>query len=391
MSQEKHNGSETAQAASGDDFFESWRAYILDVIAQERASHQREADALLDEWRDVLSRALHHEREGWQRERERTEDKSARIFAELEKRVLEKFIEVDMRVDARLAELKDGAPGEAGMPGPPGPAGKDGLDGASGPPGPPGPAGSQGEKGLDGIGERGPPGEAGPAGEAGAPGLPGERGPPGLDGAKGDLGPKGDKGEAGVPGFAGPQGPPGESIKGEAGPRGLEGPPGKLPMVKIWRQDEITYEGDVVMRDGSTYQALRDTAQMPGGDHWICLASAGRDARTPFLRKTYDSNETYAALDIVACGGSAFMARRDNPGECPGEGWQMIAAQGKRGIAGPKGERGAQGEKGRDGTVIREWEIDRKNYTATPIMSDGSRGRKLELRGLFEQFQDDVS
>ena len=36
--------------------------------------------------------------------------------------------------------------------------------------------------------------------------------------------------------------------------------------------------------------------------------------------------------------------------------------------------------------TIRDWKIDRARYVATPIMSDGSEGPPLELRGLFEQF-----
>jgi len=36
------------------------------------------------------------------------------------------------------------------------------------------------------------------------------------------------------------------------------------------------------------------------------------------------------------------------------------------------------------------WKIDRARYVATPIMSDGSEGPPLELRGLFEQFFSEV-
>jgi hypothetical protein len=360
MSDEKQNGSGQESPESTDGLIDGWRAVLIDVLAQESKD--------------------------WERERERTEDKSARIFAELEKRVLEKFIEVDMRVDARLAKLKDGAPGAPGEPGPPGPAGKDGLDGASGSPGLPGPAGPQGEKGEHGEkGEKGDQGEKGGHGEAGPQGPQGFAGAAGKDGARGEPGAKGDAGIAGDPGPAGPPGP--EGPIGPQGERGLEGPPGKLPIVKLWRQDEITYEGDVVIRDGSTFQALKDTAQVPGGDHWIMLAAAGRDARTPFVRGTYDENATYAGFDIVALNGSAFMARRDNPGPCPGEGWQMIASQGKRGIAGPKGERGDRGPQGATGVSIRGWRIDRSAYVATPVLTDGTLGPPLELRELFEQFQ----
>jgi hypothetical protein len=65
---------------------------------------------------------------------------------------------------------------------------------------------------------------------------------------------------------------------GPAGPPGTAGAPGKLPIAKIWHQDSVSYEAEVVRYDGSLYQALKDTAQVPGGSDWICLAVAGRDA-----------------------------------------------------------------------------------------------------------------
>ena len=110
------------------------------------------------------------------------------------------------------------------------------------------------------------------------------------------------------------------------------------------------------------------------------------------MRGTFDPEATYAALDVVAVNGSSFIARRDNPGECPGEGWQLIAATGKRGVAGQKGDagdRGAKGDPGTSGATIVSWRIDRKHYRAIAKMSDG-RELPLELRELFEQFQHDT-
>ena len=107
-------------------------------------------------------------------------------------------------------------------------------------------------------------GEAGPQGEKGLTGDPGERGP------------QGERGAAGINGKDGATGP-----RGEKGDPGAQGPPGKLPIAKHWRQDEVCYAGDVVIYDGGTWQAARDTGLPPGGKDWVCLASAGRDARTP--------------------------------------------------------------------------------------------------------------
>jgi hypothetical protein len=50
--------------------------------------------------------------------------------------------------------------------------------------------------------------------------------------------------------------------------------------------------------------------------------------------------------------GASFAARRDNPGPCPGEGWQLIAAQGKRGNPGERGAVGQKGERGAPGASI---------------------------------------
>ena len=76
-----------------------------------------------------------------------------------------------------------------------------------------------------------------------------------------------------------------------------------------------------------------------------------------------------------------------------------MAKQGQRGIAGQKGERGlpgiagppgTHGLAGKDAVKLKSWKLDRKRYTATPIMSDGTQGPELELRGLFEQFQQET-
>jgi hypothetical protein len=182
----------------------------------------------------------------------------------------------------------------------------------------------------------------------------------------------------------GAMGPP-----GPAGPRGEQGPPGKLPHVKLWVPETVYYEGDVVAHDGGTFQAKRDTGQPPSHADWICLATAGRDGKTIAVRGTFDQSASYRRLEVVALNGGSFVALKDAPGPCPGPGWQLIASQGRRGAAGEKGERGergSQGNPGLSGATIRDWKIDRARYVATPIMSDGSEGPPLELRGLFEQF-----
>jgi hypothetical protein len=66
--------------------------------------------------------------------------------------------------------------------------------------------------------------------------------------------------------------------------------------------------------------------------------------------------------------------------------------RGERGVKGDIGARGPEGKPGKPGAVvtIAKWEIDRKNYSAWPVLSDGSTGAPIELRGLFEQFVHDA-
>jgi hypothetical protein len=197
------------------------------------------------------------------------------------------------------------------------------------------------------------------------------------------MGAKGEPGDRGPEGALGQSGPPG--IQGE---RGEQGPRGLLPAVKAYVPDEVHYLGDVVTHDGSSWQARRDTGQAPPHRDWICLAAA---APAMHVRGTYDPEESYAALDVVMKESSSHVALKDNPGPCPGPGWQLLAASGRRGVAGERGahgERGPKGEPGAKGEAaprLAGFVPDPINYRAMAKMSDGSE-LQLELAGLFEQF-----
>ena len=167
-------------------------------------------------------------------------------------------------------------------------------------------------------------------------------------------------------------------------------PPAQFPSVKAFTADTIYHEGDIVAFAGGTYQATKDTARAPASQDWICLAVAGAGFT---IRSTYDGDEEYKHLDVVMTNGSSFVALKDAPGPCPGADWQLLASRGSRGDRGLTGERGLPGPKGdagASGATIRDWKIERERYVATPVMSDGSDGPSLELRGLFEQFLAEV-
>ena len=182
-------------------------------------------------------------------------------------------------------------------------------------------------------------------------------------------------------------------VVAQPGPQGPPGKDGKLPVVKIFQNDTVYYTGDVVICDGSTYQALRDTGQNVNHADWICLARAGHDALTPTIRGTFGTSGKYKKLDIVALDGAALIARRDNPGSCPGDGWQLLSRQGRPGRPGERGERGPRGErgeKGESGATVIWWQLDPERYRISPLMSDGKVGPMLELRPLFERYHEEA-
>lgn len=135
---------------------------------------------------------------------------------------------------------------------------------------------------------------------------------------------------------------PKDGADGKDGERGPEGPAGKLPVVREWA-DGVFYAGDVVTQGGGVFQAKRDTGKAPGHDDWLCIVERGKDGadgRSFAVCGTYAPEADYHALDVVALNGASFAAKRDKPGACPGDGWQMIAMQGRQGKPGAAGPRG---------------------------------------------------
>jgi hypothetical protein len=114
----------------------------------------------------------------------------------------------------------------------------------------------------------------------------------------------------------------------------------------------------------------------------------GADGRSFRIRGTFTPGERYRTLDVVALNGGSFVAKQDDPGPIPGDAWQLLASQGKKG---PPGSPGEPGRNGRDAAHIKSWQIDHTNYTVTPLMSDGTAGPPLYLRELFQHFLDETT
>ena len=68
----------------------------------------------------------------------------------------------------------------------------------------------------------------------------------------------------------------------------------------------------------------------------------------------------------------------------------MPGKKGDKGPPGPRGEKGPKGEQGPSGPIIAAWEIDQTNYRVRAVMSDGSDGGTLDLRGMFERFHSEA-
>lgn len=64
-------------------------------------------------------------------------------------------------------------------------------------------------------------------------------------------------------------------------------------------------------------------------------------------RSDYDPEQRYAAMDVCKRNGSTWIATADEPGDCPGDGWELFVQRGTRGPRGYEGKAGKQGEPGR--------------------------------------------
>jgi hypothetical protein len=181
----------------------------------------------------------------------------------------------------------------------------------------------------------------------------------------------------GEPGRNGADGPRGE--RGEVGPRG------NLDRIVPWSADRIWYQGDLVTHAGSSWQAGRDTAKTPGeSDDWRQIAAAGAPGLSLRIRGTHSPTETYRALDVVTLDHGWFVARRDNPGEIPGPGWQS-GPVGKRGEKGLPGQRGEAGPPGKPAPHWVGVKIDGFEFVA--VLSDGTLGPRVSLRSMFAAFE----
>ena len=92
-----------------------------------------------------------------------------------------------------------------------------------------------------------------------------------------------------------------------------------MPVATDYVAKKVYYRADCVYFMGGLYQARKDTGEPPhDGDAWQLLAAPGRDGISAVSRGTYDRQiNDYRELNIVMSNGSSFIAKRDDPGDCP--------------------------------------------------------------------------
>jgi hypothetical protein len=174
-------------------------------------------------------------------------------------------------------------------------------------------------------------------------------------------------------------------IQGPQGERGEQGPRGSVGKVLPW-SDRIFYAGELVTHGGACWQAINDTAKEPNtaGKDWQVIAAAGAPGVSFTVRGTFDPQHAYRQLDVVTLDHSWFVARKDDPGACPGPGWQS-GPVGKKGEKGLPGERGAKGEPGKPAAHWIGVKLD--GFDVVAVMSDGTIGPRFSLAPMFEQFE----
>jgi Ca2+-binding RTX toxin-like protein len=270
---------------------------------------------------DAVARAI----AGVQREAERAEALRAAEHRAFMAEQREALAGLTRQVSDRLAAVRDGLDGKDGRDGADGRDGKDGAPGADGKDGIDGTNGTNGKDGLDG--------KNGAGGENGRDGKDGVDGAAGRDGADGRDGIDGANGQDGINGIDGKDGANGQD--GRDGRDGLDG------------------------KDGADGAAGSDG--LNGAD--------GKDAYPGEARGLFNSEATYRALDVVSFNGSEWRAKRDDPGELPGDGWMLSASRGKRG---EKGDRGDIGREGAAGSAIIASYVDTDDLKLVLTRDDGT-------------------
>lgn len=161
------------------------------------------------------------------------------------------------------------------------------------------------------------------------------------NGAQGPGGPQGPAGPQGAQGVSGPSGP--------AGPQGVAGPAG-INNRGTWVPTTAYNINDSVAYAGSSWIALipnTDSAPAKSNPNWQLLAAQGINNQGSWV-----SSVNYQVNDAVTDGGQFWIAialNLDSEPSILNPNWQLVAANGATGPAGPAGPQGSAGPTGSQG------------------------------------------
>lgn len=164
----------------------------------------------------------------------------------------------------------------------------------------------------------------------------------------GKDGERGEKGDQGAPGEDGDQGPAGSD--GADGRDGRDGADADMDALRGHLEELVA--AFPIPQDGKD-------------------GEPGKDAYPGEVKGVFDPNEAYRARDIVKLNGSSWIAKIDEPGEIPGEGWMQLASTGKRGERGERGPVGS-GKNGKDGASPIDLRFDAQEMKFLMTLDDGN-------------------
>jgi hypothetical protein len=164
-----------------------------------------------------------------------------------------------------------------------------------------------------------------------------------------------------------------------ASERDLGAPPGLAPVINLADYDRDHLDAPAPME--FVYECLNGAASITQKSHQTLKAKIAKarneisELKAALIEARHEVRElklVQESLRISTRGESGRDGARGVPGR-----------DGQQGPAGPEGPAGPRGEAA---AKIATWIINEADFTAVPVMSDGSNGPALFLRAMFEAY-----
>jgi hypothetical protein len=166
---------------------------------------------------------------------------------------------------------------------------------------------------------------------------------------------------------------------GDSDPSERDAPPGLAPVINLADYDRNHLDAPAPME--FVYECLNGAASMTQTSHQSLKAkiAEARNEISELKAALIEARHEVRELKLVQ-----ESLRISTRGESGRDGARGVP--GRDGQQGPAGPAGPAGPRGEAAAKIATWIINEADFTATPIMSDGSNGPVLFLRALFEAY-----